>query len=436
MKKASMIFLSFLLAASLSTPVLAEEESGAVAFEEVGMNITLPDEVWNAGGYFEPYPAGALDYGHHVYALTFIYEAMPADQAEEMMYSADLTEEEEAELIAKQTLLTVVLATDKDLDTAVSAFNKSINGNIFLDVDSAEEVGSADGFTFYAVPIQSDEYVTQIDEDFAMEYMEIEEALLEAERNAEFFAPVDPEKEMSGEKLEFTTKDKDGNTVTSEELFPQNEITMLNFWGMWCPNCTGEMAELAEIHTRMQEKGCGIIGVEFEKVPTPETYEEAAAFLEENGVTYPNVLMPDELLTQLSGFPTSIFVDKEGTIVGIPLVGARVDDYEDALDELLAERSGTPAMPGNTAKKHAAAVYRVNVTDEDGPVEGVAVQYCDDTTCSFEFTDADGTAILEGVAGGDYEVHILKVPEGYKMDDTVYHTTGTSELNIQLEKES
>ena len=434
MKKTGMILLGFLLAATLCTSVHAEEEK--VPIENVGISMSFPEQLWDMQGFVQPYPLGPLDDQHHVYAMTFIYEGMPADQAEELLYANDLPEEKKAEVKAKQSLITVVLTTDADLDTAAEAYEDYAGPDFPLDYDAAEELGTADGYTFYAIPLQSGEFLAQIDEEYAAEYQEMEQLLLEAERNADFFAPDDPVKEMVGRKLEFTTTDAEGNPVTSEELFSANEITMLNCWGLWCPHCVSEMEDLAEIHQRMQEKGCGIVGLEYESVPDEETYADAAAFLEESGVTYPNVLLPDELLSQISGFPTSIFVDKEGTVLGIPLAGPRVDSYESTLDQLLSETAAAPVKPENTAKNNSAASYRVIVTDEEGPVEGVAIQFCDDTTCSFEFTDADGVASMEGTAGNEYDVHVLKVPDGYQSDDTVYQFSDSSELTIQLRKES
>ena len=435
MKKAGILFLSFLLSASLTTPVLAEENT--IPLDDVGMSIAFPEELENTSGYLLPYPIGPLDDMHHVYMMTFIYEGMPYEQAEEWMYSDDLTDEQKKELNSKQFLLTAAFATDSDFNAAVKAFDDYFEGVIVLEQDAAEEIGTADGFTFYAVPVQSDEYLARIDEEFAAEYKEIEQILLEAETEADLYAPIDLDKEMVGQKLEFTTTDIDGNTITSEELFAENEITMVNCWGLWCPHCVDEIGELAEIHERMQEKGCGILGLEFEQPATEETYQEAAAFLEENGVTYPNVVFPEEMLAQVGGFPVSYFVDKEGIILGMPLLGARVDAYESTLDNLLNEAAAAEADDTlDTAVNNAGAVYSVTVTDENGPVEDVAIQFCDDTTCSFEFTDADGMAFLESAAGSEYDVHVLKVPEGYQSDDTVYHFTDSSELNIQLQKES
>ena len=36
-----------------------------------------------------------------------------------------------------------------------------------------------------------------------------------------------------GTKVSFTTTDLDGNPISSEEIFSQHEITMVNIWSSW-----------------------------------------------------------------------------------------------------------------------------------------------------------------------------------------------------------
>ena len=186
----------------------------------------------------------------------------------------------------------------------------------------------------------------------------------------------------------------------------------------------------------MKEKGCGIVGLEYEQVPTEETYRQAADFLKESGVDYPNVLMPStEELDAVKGFPTSFFVDKEGNVLCPGLGGPQVDMYEVVLDSLLSGE--TPAEPESAASEGdaVAAVYTVVVTDGDAGVEGVNLQFCDDTSCRIDETDENGVVKLDGKAGTDYEVHVIDVPDGYAADDTVYHFQGESTLTITLQKE-
>ena len=404
-------------------------------YQEVGINIPVVEEMENTQGLYLPYPVGAIDDERHVYAMLFVYAAMPQEDALRVMYTEESSEEEVEALEEAQCFFGVLLATDEDFETVQTVCEETLSGSVELDYEKAQEVGSADGYTFFYLPwTGSEAYTSSIGGEYAEELRKLEQAVPGALENAEFYAPVDAVKGMKGQKLSFTTTDLDGNTVTSEELFSQNKITMVNCWGVWCPNCVDEMEELADMHTRLQEKGCGIVGLEWEREPTEETYQLARDSMEEWGTNYPNALMPEEVNDHLEAFPTTFFVDQTGTVLEMPIVGAAVDQYESTLESLLEGEESTPETESE-AVLSGAAVYHVNVSDEEGPVEEVAIQFCDDTICRFSETDENGVASFEVPGGKEYEVHVIEVPDGYQEDDTVYHTEdGSNEVNIRLKK--
>lgn len=139
------------------------------------------------------------------------------------------------------------------------------------------------------------------------------------------------------DRFDFTTTDLEGNEVTSEALYAQNKITMVNLWATWCGPCVGELGELAELHTQLQGMGCGVVGVMLDST-TDEGMQAAPKLMEENGTNYPVVAYSadmDALLEGVSGIPTSFFVDSTGAIVGEPVVGAYPDKYLPAVQALL-----------------------------------------------------------------------------------------------------
>ena len=436
------------LAAETEAPASAEtgaaagtEEEEVYASDEVGAEITLPKDLVNgAKGLLLSYPLGAIDEDHHVYMMTFVYYGMDGAEAEEILCADEPSRDDYDKILAAQFPLTMLFATDVGLDAVKDAYEDELGDLYKLAEDKYEEVGSADGYTFYTAVIDSEDYLAGLDKEYAEEYKALEEEILEAAKNGTFREPADEAKELDGKTISFTTTDLEGNTVTSDELFSKNEITMLNCWGTWCPSCLSEMEELAEIHSRMQEKGCGIVGLEAERVFDEETYKTAAEMLEEFGTNYPNVLMPEQLSKSITGYPTSIFVNKEGKILGIPIVGAQVDQYEKKLDGLLNGENETEAeASANTeadgALEGAAASYVITVEDGNGPVEDVMIQFCDDSSCRFNPTDADGKVIFPGQAGKVYDIHVLEVPDGYQDDETVYKTqSGSNEVAITLKK--
>lgn len=75
------------------------------------------------------------------------------------------------------------------------------------------------------------------------------------------------------------------------------------------------------------------------------------------------------------------------------------------------------------ASNEAADGYTVYVSDENGkPVSSVMVQICDDTTCQVFFTDDQG--MVSCAADQDsYDVHILKVPDGYEKPEDLFNVS-------------
>lgn len=135
----------------------------------------------------------------------------------------------------------------------------------------------------------------------------------------------------------FATMDLDGNIVTSAEIYAGNKITMINFWATWCPPCVGELAELAEVHTQLQEAGCGVVGILMDSYD-PEAVRTAKALMAQNGTNYPVLALGEDLypLAQvISVIPTTVFVDSSGTLVGTPIIGALVDQYVPTVKALL-----------------------------------------------------------------------------------------------------
>ena len=122
---------------------------------------------------------------------------------------------------------------------------------------------------------------------------------------------------------------------------------------------------------------------------------------------HPNVIIPEdnEILSRVSGFPTTFFVDSEGTILTYPISGAMVEAYEPTVDQLLAGEA-VDTVAGAGAISNDSGEYRVILYDMDGnPVEGAVIQLCDETTCAFQPTDANGVAAFSVEEQKVYDIH-------------------------------
>ena len=136
--------------------------------------------------------------------------------------------------------------------------------------------------------------------------------------------------------FDFETVDVNGAPVKTLDIFKENEITMVNIWASWCGPCVGEIPELEEMNGRLKEKNCAIIGV-LTDGDDPQGLKDGLAIMQENGVTYTNIVYTQEMddLLHVQAVPTTIFVDREGKILGKPILGAAVNQYEPVIDAFL-----------------------------------------------------------------------------------------------------
>lgn len=140
----------------------------------------------------------------------------------------------------------------------------------------------------------------------------------------------------------FEGKDLDGNTVKSDELFSDNAVTVVNFWFTTCGPCVGELAELDALSKELAEKGGTLIGVNSFTLDGDETaISEAKEVLMKKGASYRNVYFASDseagkFTANIFAYPTTYVVDRNGNIVGDPIVGAITEKKQaEALQKLI-----------------------------------------------------------------------------------------------------
>ena len=149
----------------------------------------------------------------------------------------------------------------------------------------------------------------------------------------------------------FEGKDLDGNTVKSDELFSANAVTVVNFWFTTCNPCVGELSDLDALNKELAEKGGSLIGVNTFTLDGDETaISEAKDVLAKKGATYQNVYFDSDgeagkFTTNIFAYPTTYVVDRNGNIVGDPIVGAiteknQAEALQAQIDKALAADAG------------------------------------------------------------------------------------------------
>ena len=137
----------------------------------------------------------------------------------------------------------------------------------------------------------------------------------------------------------FETTDTKGNKVT-EKIFADKDITMVNVWVTFCGPCINEMPELQKIYESLPENA-NLIGVIADVPEGMKDGVDNANYIEkQTGVKYTNLTLSDSLGSFARRFyavPSTIFVDKNGNIIGELVMGADIDAYVRNLQNVLTD---------------------------------------------------------------------------------------------------
>lgn len=140
----------------------------------------------------------------------------------------------------------------------------------------------------------------------------------------------------------FSGKDLNGNSVTSGSLFSGNSVTVVNFWFTTCGPCVGELGELDALNKKLAQKGGAVVGINAFTLDGDEAaIADAKAVLAKKGATYKNIYFDSgsaagKFTNGIYAFPTTYVIDRNGGIVGEPIVGAITSKAQmDALQKLI-----------------------------------------------------------------------------------------------------
>ena len=158
-------------------------------------------------------------------------------------------------------------------------------------------------------------------------------------------APAEPEEETPEEypAYDFTMSDQFGVLHSLEDY--RGKVIFLNIWATWCPPCRSEMPDIQALYEKYGEdpdSPVAILGVAFPDIGGETDEAGVAAFLEENGYTYP-VLMDTEAEMMyaygITAFPTTFMIDAEGNIFGY-VTGAIPQELMEEIIRQTLEASG------------------------------------------------------------------------------------------------
>ena len=284
----------------------------------------------------------------------------PKNAEEAVAMHKDLMAQENA-ILSENTALweKVFMAADKGM--TMQEDGKNYGDFLLSTIESAKDQFTADELKLIqgeAEKIRDIETkLTMIEEKYPEAAQESTDGAMSVPAGNDTTTPPDDgsmQKSDDGSMQKFPTfegKDLDGNTVKSDELFSGNAVTVVNFWFTTCNPCVGELAELDALNKELAEKGGSLIGVNTFTLDGDEAaISEAKDVLAKKGATYQNVYFNSDgeagkFTTNIFAYPTTYVVDRNGNIVGEPIIGAiteknQAEKLQKFIDQALAADAG------------------------------------------------------------------------------------------------
>jgi len=141
--------------------------------------------------------------------------------------------------------------------------------------------------------------------------------------------------DLDNEAPDFTLKSLAGPNLRLQEQ--RGDVVLINFWASWCGPCRQEMPILDRLHSRYQEAGFSVFGVNVEGKRKP-----AEKIANKTNVTFPVLIDEGQKVSELydlEAMPTTVVVDRNGKVRYIHRGYKPGDEakYIDVVKQLISE---------------------------------------------------------------------------------------------------
>lgn len=134
----------------------------------------------------------------------------------------------------------------------------------------------------------------------------------------------------------------DGEKKSTDDIFAESRLTVVNIWETTCDPCLSEMSDLSRLNATLAEQGGKVVGFLADRATDNEkSIEELISagqqLMSEHNGTYESFVTDPDIMKQVpfTGTPVTLFVDREGQVVANPVFGAYMDQVEKTVESLL-----------------------------------------------------------------------------------------------------
>lgn len=195
------------------------------------------------------------------------------------------------------------------------------------------------------------------------------------------------------DRFTFEFPNLDGEPVSLDDPRFEGKVVVVTLAGSWCPNCHDEAQFMAPFYDRYRDRGLEVVALMYEHLEDRDAAaRQVQRFRDKFKIRYTTLLagISDKTeaartlpaLNKVLAFPTTIFIDRRGTVRQIhtgfsgPGTGEHFEklkrDYTALVEKLLAE-SAEPAEPpeqpqaaGEAAQADAAGAAGTGTADDAG----------------------------------------------------------------------
>ncbi len=309
----------------------------ALVVDYLGLAVELPDALYAGLGQqiFASADTVAAPDGVQVNGqVLFLYQSGSVyNRVLELQATGEQLSEEEYLALTQQTgdLFAITsIATDTIGDTDLADCTGFAQNEL---------IGELGGNSFYL----SDGELTldSLSEEDAATLESFRAAIPQVKEGVTLYSPIsleDTQLDVGVNISGFSTTTMEGEEMDSS-VFAQADLTVLNVWATYCTPCVSEMPDLETLSQNYRDKGVQVIGLVADVYDDEEQLAAAKEIVTATGVTYPS-LLPDQkldasVLRYVTGVPTTLFVDSEGTVLQIISGTRSLDAFTEIVDSLL-----------------------------------------------------------------------------------------------------
>lgn len=170
------------------------------------------------------------------------------------------------------------------------------------------------------------EVATEAESEEFDEHIKMTDAILSEKHEERTFGD---ELKKGAPAVDIKVVDLNGNEATLNDILSGDELTQLDFFQTTCKFCIQAMPDLVELDKRDD--------VRVVLVDVGESVETVKEFMKKQKIALPVVVDESGEIAQkyfISGFPTSVFIDKDGILKG-GVVGYRaMDDMIEVIEDM------------------------------------------------------------------------------------------------------